>query len=137
MRQIAVAVILIVLAAAPAYAQEKPDPIKGAGNSSCADYVTAYKAYRPFMRQDQGSAPPQTYANYVKFEEWLQGLMFGLISGSRYSIKDYDSKAMQYWIYRFCQEHPTDLVATAGSVYFLEIGGVIPGMFEGEVAPHD
>lgn len=122
----AAAMMVISLGAIPAYAQ-KPLPITGAGRSLCADYVGAYEAYQPFMGKDQGATATRAYANYIKYEEWLLGFLFGVSTDKKGYFEEYDATAMRKWIYKYCKKNQTTALAEAGMGFYLEIGGVIPG----------
>jgi hypothetical protein len=89
------AVSMSALLVFPATAQ-KPTFLRGAGGSSCGQYVQVYDQYRPFANGNTGGMVASTAIwNYAQYEAWIQGYSycvsnqeFSPSSGSAYCSKD-------------------------------------------------
>jgi hypothetical protein len=107
-------------------ATQKTVALRGAGGESCAAYVQAYDAYRPFIGNEQGIVASRAYENFYQYEAWIQGYLFGVDSWNKKPIKLFDRSAMQLWVYNYCQKKPLDVVANAALAFYKEIGGPTP-----------
>jgi len=99
----------------------------GAGGASCATYVQAYDAYRPFIGTNEGGVVAlQATANYWQYEEWIYGYLDGVDSWNQGKIRDFDRAGMELWVYQYCQQHPIDVVINAALAFYRNLGGPIP-----------
>ena len=58
--------------------------LHGAGASSCRDFAEILDAFRPFLDGTAHDVVAQrTTANYLQYEEWLEGYIFGIETNIR------------------------------------------------------
>ena len=58
--------------------------LHGAGASSCRDFAEILDAFRPFVDGTAHDVVAQrTTANYLQYEEWLEGYIFGIETNIR------------------------------------------------------
>jgi hypothetical protein len=124
-RHLVVSVPLIMFLCVPSLAQ-KSTIIRGVGTMSCANYIQAYDAYRPFIGNETGIGASVAIGNYEQYEAWIQGYLFGVDSWNKRQVRQFDRAAMQVWVYDYCQKHPLALVANAALAFYREIGGPVP-----------
>jgi hypothetical protein len=105
---------------------QKQTFVRGAGGQSCASYVQAYEAYRPFIGNETGIGASVAIGDYEQYEAWIQGYIFGVDSWNKRPLRHFDRAAMQVWIYDYCQKHPLEIVANAALAFYREIGGPVP-----------
>lgn len=117
--------VAVALSASPTSAQKYTN-IWGAGGLSCATYVQAYDAYRPYIGNEDGLAAQAALRNYAQYEAWLQGYMFGVDSWNKKQIKPYDRAELQVWVYDYCRKHTMDIIANAGLAFYRAVGGPTP-----------
>jgi hypothetical protein len=118
--------VLSLTAVNPVMAQKNVS-VRGAGSFSCAVYVQAYDAYRPFADGNEGGVVAQTAAaDFMPYEAWIQGYLFGVDSWNKDQIRSFDRAGLQLWVYNYCQKHPLDIVANAALAFYRSLGGPIP-----------
>jgi len=96
--------------------------IRGAGASTCSDYVQVYDAFR---LSTDGDVARRATANFLQYEEWIDGYILGMETslkgaGAR---RDWDQVDIGKWISDYCQEHRSDIVANAALALFKEVRG--------------
>jgi hypothetical protein len=116
-------VALCAFAILPAAVQKRV-VVRGAGSESCAQYVQAYHQYR--APSASGATASQAITNFLQYEAWIQGYLFGIDSWNRGEIRDFDRAGMQLWIDGYCQKHAVQLIADAAEAFYRELGGRIP-----------
>ena len=116
-------VAVCVFAIFPAAVQKRV-VVRGAGSESCTQYVQAYDQYRTFIAS--GTTASQVISNYLQYEAWIQGYLFGVDSWNRDKITDFDRAGMQVWVYGYCQRHSPQLIADAALAFYRELGGPSP-----------
>ena len=96
--------------------------IRGAGASTCSDYVRVYDAFR---LSTDGDVAPRATANFLQYEEWIDGYILGMETGfkGRGAQRDWDQVDIGKWISDYCQEHRSDVVANAALALFKEVRG--------------
>lgn len=114
---------LCALAIFPAAVQKRV-VVRGAGSESCAQYVQAYDQYRTLVAS--GTTASQAITNYLQYEAWIQGYLFGVDSWNRGEIRGFDRAGMQIWVYGYCQKHSLQLIADAALAFYRELGGQSP-----------
>lgn len=125
-RGCSVLVALCAFAIFPGAAQKRV-VVRGAGSQSCGQYVQAYDQYRALAGTvASGTMTSQAIANYLQYEAWIQGYLFGVDSWNRRQIRDFDRAGMQLWVYGYCQKHPFELIADAALAFYQELGGPSP-----------
>ena len=108
-------------------AAQKRVVVRGAGSESCGQYVKAYDQYRALAGTvASGTTTSQAIANYLQYQAWIQGYLFGVDSWNRSPIRDFDQARMQLWVYDYCQKHPVELIADAALAFYRELGGPSP-----------
>lgn len=71
--------------------------LHGAGASSCRDFAEILDAFRPFLDGTAHDVVAQrTTANYLQYEEWLEGYIFGIETNIRGAgvLHDWDQVGM-------------------------------------------
>jgi hypothetical protein len=96
--------------------------IRGAGASTCSDYVRVYDAFR---LSTDGEVARRATANFLQYEEWIDGYILGMEtsfkgSGAR---RDWDQVDIGKWVSDYCQEHRSDIVANAALALFKKMRG--------------
>jgi hypothetical protein len=114
---------LCALAIFPAAVQKRV-VVRGGGSESCAQYVQAYDQYRALVAS--GTTASQAITNYLQYEAWIQGYLFGVDSWNRGGIRDFDRTGMQLWVYGYCQKNPAQLIADAALAFYRGLGGPSP-----------
>jgi hypothetical protein len=96
--------------------------IRGAGASTCSDYVRVYDAFR---LSTDGELSRRATANFLQYEEWIDGYILGMETSfkGRGAQRDWDQVDIGKWISDYCQEHRSDVVANAALAMFREIRG--------------
>jgi hypothetical protein len=127
-RSCSVLVALCAFAIFPATAfpavVQKRAVVRGAGSETCAQYIQAYDQYRTLSAS--GTTASQAITNFLQYEAWIQGYLFGVDSWNRGEIRDFDRAGMQLWVYGYCQKHSLQLIADAALAFYRELGGPIP-----------
>jgi hypothetical protein len=99
--------IAAALSASVIPASSEATTIRGAGASTCSDYVRVYDAFR---LSTDGDVSRRATANFLQYEEWIDGatgIKWTLGNGPR----------------TICQEHRSDIVANAALALFREMRG--------------
>jgi hypothetical protein len=100
--------------------------IRGAGASTCSDYVRAYDAFRLSMDHAAGGDVSRyATANFLQYEEWIDGYILGMetIFKGEGARRDWDQVDIGKWVSGYCQEHRSDIVANAALAMFREMRG--------------
>jgi hypothetical protein len=107
-------------------ARSETTTIRGAGASTCSDYVQVYDAFRFSMDTvaDSGVARGAT-ANFLQYEEWIDGYILGMETSLRRAgvQRDWDHVDIGKWVSDYCREHRSDIVANAALAMFREMRG--------------
>jgi len=116
----------VLLSSTMSPGQSQSATIRGAGASSCSDYAQVYDAFRPSVDPPGDSdSSRRAAAAFFQYEEWIDGYILGLETGSLGSgvRRDWDRVDVGRWIYIYCQEHRSDIIANAALALFKEMGG--------------
>jgi hypothetical protein len=100
--------------------------IRGAGASTCSDYVRVYDAFR--LGMDRGvddDLGRGARANFLQYEEWIDGYILAMetIFKSTGAKRDWVQVDIGRWVSDYCQEHRSDIVANAALAMFREVRG--------------
>jgi hypothetical protein len=100
--------------------------IRGAGASTCDDYVRVYDESRLTMDGvPDGDVSRRATANFLQYEEWIDGFILGMETSFRGPgvRRDWDQVDVGKWVSGYCQKHPSDIVANAALALFREMRG--------------
>jgi hypothetical protein len=97
--------------------------VRGAGASTCDDYVQVYQAFR--LSKDRAGAGDERYAtaSFLQYEEWIDGYILGMETSFKGGGvgRAWDQVDIGKWISDYCQEHRSDIVANAALALFKEM----------------
>jgi hypothetical protein len=113
------------LSSSVAPARGEPTTIRGAGASTCSDYVQVYDSFRLSMDRSADDVSRRSIANFLQYEEWIDGYILGMETsfkgaGAR---RDWSRVDIGKWISDYCQQRRSDIVANAALAMFKELRG--------------
>ena len=122
LRTVSCFVMAAALSSSVLPARSESTTIRGAGASTCSDYVRAYDAFR---LSTNGDGARRATANFLQYEEWIDGYLLGMETSfkGRGARRDWDQVDIGKWISDYCQDHRSDIVANAALAMFREIRG--------------
>jgi hypothetical protein len=72
--------------------------LDGAGASACRDFAEIFDALRPFLEDTPTTwSQKRAIANYLQYEEWIEGYFFGMETNIRSArvLRDWDQVGMR------------------------------------------
>jgi hypothetical protein len=103
--------VAAVLFVSPALAGDEDVAVLGAGQRSCGQFIAAVgNAPVGSVRQFKNSSNEQYFGELIRFHEWMMGFVTGynaLYAEDFNSQIRTDLSAMDLWMRKWCNDHPT------------------------------
>jgi len=99
--------------------------IRGAGASTCGDYVRVYDAFRLSTDRAAADVSRRATTNFLQYEEWIDGYLLGMETSLKGASaqRGWDQVDIGKLVSDYCQEHRSDIVANAALALFKEMRG--------------
>lgn len=122
LRMVSCFVMAAALSSSVVPAWSESATIRGAGASTCSEYVRVYDAFR---LSTNGDVARRATANFLQYEEWIDGYLLGMETSfkGRGARRDWDPVDIGKWISDYCQENRSEIIANAALALFKEMHG--------------